>query len=213
MKSTHKFYQLSVINILLIVFQIGFSLCAIALIFYISLGVLEMFIDESAIPNDFPVMFSLDHIGTVNLPDQSGQTNFSMKRGMGVMIIEELPQVFVTLYRLIYILGLSCFLWSLKFTIDILKAVKQGNFLIKENARRLQSIALLGIGMYFLGSLGTLVSSSYLSDKLHFPGLEFKMNAYVFFDVETLIYSLFLLVISEAFRIGALLKEEADLTI
>ena len=213
MKSTHKFYHKSVINFLLIVFQIGFSLCAIALILLISLGVLEVFIDDSAIPNDFPVMFSLDHIGTVNLPDKSGQTNFSMNRGMGVLTIEELPQVFVTLYRLIYILGLSCFLWSLKFTIDILKSAKQGSFLILDNARRLQSIALLGIGMYLFGSLGTLASSIYLSDKLHFPGLDFKMNSYIFFDVETLLYSLFLLVISEAFRIGALLKEEADLTI
>ena len=212
MKPVHKSYHRSVINFLIIVFQMGFSLCAIVMIFFIGLSILEVFIEDSVFPSDFPVMFSLDHIGTANMLDHR-QPNVSIKRGIGMITTDGLSPGFVIFYRIIYVLGLACFLWSLKFTIEILKAVKQGSFLIKENARRLQSIALLSIGMYLLGSLGTLVSSSYLSDKLHFPGLEFKMNAYVFFDVETLIYSLFLLVISEAFRIGALLKEEADLTI
>ena len=95
-----------------------------------------------------------------------------------------------------------------------LKAAKKGGFLIIENAIRLRKIALLGIVMYFFESLATFVASNYLSDKLQFEGLEFtSINSYLFFDIQTVIYSLFLLVISEAFRMGALLKQEVDLTI
>jgi len=214
MKAVNKLHNGVLINFLLIVFQAGLFLSVFGLFFNVLLGVLELYTGDSTSPMDFPVMFSMNHAGVINLIDHPGVVNFGMESGIGTIAAENLPKGFVSLYGIIYILGLSCFLLILKLTIDILKAVKKGGFLIIENAIRLRKIALLGIVMYFFESLATFVASNYLSDKLQFEGLEFtSFNSYLFFDIQTVIYSLFLLVISEAFRMGALLKQEVDLTI
>ncbi len=214
MNDTARFSNGTLINILLIVFQGGFFIYAFATVFYILFVIIAFAIGDSTFPTDFPVMFSLSDKGAINFPDQLGTLNFSMQQGMGIIGAENLPKGFVALYGIIDVLGVTCILLSLKLTIAILEAVKEGGFLIVENAKRLRKIAFLGIAMFLFNRLATVVSASYFSDKIQYSGIDFSsVNLYTFFNVQSIFYSLFLLVIAEAFRIGALLKEESDLTI
>lgn len=78
-------------------------------------------------------------------------------------------------------------------------------------------IALLSIAACIIESLRIFLSSLYLFDKLEFSGVHFIGSPlrYVPFLIkrEYILASLFLLVIAEAFRIGAQLKQENDMTI
>lgn len=214
MKATNKSYNGALINFLLIVFQIGFLLCGLGIGLYVLYTIIALLSSDSIFPVGLPVVFSLDHSGVFNLPGHHEVFNFNMSQGMGIIGVDHLPKDFVALHSIITVLGVTCVLLSLKLTIAILEAVKQGGFLIIENAIRLRGIALLSISTFFIERLASFASSFYLSDKLHFSGLEFtSINFYSFFNTQSIFYSLFLLVIAEAFRIGALLKQESDLTI
>ena len=60
----------------------------------------------------------------------------------------------------------------------------------------------------------SLKISSYLSEKLEYPGLEFaSTNLFTFISFQSVFFFLFLWLIAEAFRIGSQLKMENDLTI
>ena len=96
----------------------------------------------------------------------------------------------------------------------MLEAAQTGNFLVTKNAIRMRHMALLFIFVFFIDKLSLLISSSFLTDKLDFPGVHFmSVNYYSFARWEYVFFYLFLLVVAEAFRIGAQLKQENDLTI
>ena len=96
----------------------------------------------------------------------------------------------------------------------MLKNAQEGTFLVAKNAIRLRYIALLNIALLLIDKILIVVSSSYLNDKLEFSGIEFSnINWYFFSSWKYIFLYLFLIIIAEAFRLGAQLKEENDLTI
>jgi len=133
---------------------------------------------------------------------------------MGIIGVDQLPKGFLLAHSSISLLSYFGVLFSLRWTIKILEAAKQGEFLIIEIAIRLRWIALLGIGCIFFDRLATIFASSYLYDKLEYPGLEFtNINFFSFLTLQSVFSFLFLWVIAEAFRIGSQMKQENDLTI
>ena len=209
-----KFNGGSLINFLLIVFQIGFLVLGLGLAFLVLFAIIAFFTESPILPGGFTVMFSLNQDGIVNMSDQMMGTTFSIKNAMGIIGVDQLPNGFLLGYSSISVLSYLGVLFSLRLTIKILEAAKLGDFLIIENAIRLRWIALLGIGCIFFDRLATIFASSYLYDKLEYPGLEFtNINFFSFITLQSVFSFLFLWVIAEAFRIGSQLKQENDLTI
>lgn len=214
MKTQIKSRKQTIINFLLLVFQAGLFLSGATLIFYIIFGAFELLIGGSNFMKDFPVVFSFNENGVILFPEQPSVGKFDMDHAIGKITVENLPKHFIASFGLLRLIQLICVFISMNLTVNILKAAKRGDFFIKENALRLRKIGLLGIILYLLEFSATIFSSHYFSDKLQFSGLEFEaINRYTFFDAQTIFFSLFLLVISEAFRIGAELQEDVDLSI
>ena len=209
-----KSYNGTLINFLLIVFQIGFLVMGLGLALFVLFAIIAFFTESPSFPAGFTVMFSLDQDGIVNIPNHMIETTFNIKNAMGIIGVDQLPKSFLLGYSSISMLAYFCILFSLRLTIKILEAAKLGDFLIIKNAIRLRWIALLGIGCIFFDRLAAILASSYLYDKLEYPGLEFThINFFTFITLQSVFSFLFLWVIAEAFRIGSQLKQENDLTI
>lgn len=215
METKNKFNGKGLITFLLVVFRIFFLLTAIVLIIMGIYSLISLFAETPTTISQYPVLFSFTNEGVLNNIGDTGITKVSMEHGTGLMVSDKLPKGFILVYNMLMLLQLVISFFSLKLTIQILEAAKEGAFLIIENAIRLRWIAFLGIGLYVLTISATLISTSYLSDKLEFAGLEFNnYNLFTYItSKESIFYYLFLLVIAEAFRIGAQLKKENDLTI
>lgn len=210
----NKFNSGNLINFLLIVFQIGFLLMGLGLAFFVLLVIISFITESPSLSGGFTVMFSLSQDGIVNIPNQMTGTTFNIENAMGIIGVDQLPKGFLLAHSSILLLSYFGVLFSLRWTIKILEAAKQGDFLIIENAIRLRWIALLGIGCIFFDRLATIFASSYLYDKLEYSGLEFtNINIFSFMTLQSVFSFLFLWVIAEAFRIGSQLKQENDLTI
>lgn len=181
---------------------------------FILLAIVAFFTGSPVFPASFTVMFSLDHDGILNIPNHMIGTTFTIKNAIGIMGADKLPRGFLLAHSDISVLSNVCILYSLRWTIKILEAAKQGDFLIIENAIHQRWIALLGIGCIFFYRLAAIFASSYLYDKLEYPGLEFtNINFFSFITLQSVFSFLFLWVIAEAFRIGSQMKQENDLTI
>ncbi|MEZ5041810.1 MAG: DUF2975 domain-containing protein [Saprospiraceae bacterium] len=214
MEAQNKFYGEALIGFLLAVFRTGFLLFSFGIALWVIVSICALLTDIPFLNTEFPVLFSLNKEGVLHNAEGIGVASFSMRQGMGIIATDALPKGFVALYIVIEFLRSLCILWVMRLIIRILEAVQMGGLLILENAIRLRWVALLGMAILFLGGLITIVSSAYLSDKLTFPGLEFSSFSLFFFATfGSVFHYLFLLVIAEAFRIGAILKEEVDLTI
>lgn len=201
------------ITILANLFRIGFFLLAFSLLIWVIYNIFIFLTDSPTTHMDFPVMFSLTEQGLFNNPGTNGLSKFYMQ-AMGMIRAEELPKGFLALYSVITLFANLCILLAMRQVLLILESAKTGAFLIVENAIRLRWIALLGIAIFFFERTGLLISAYFFSDKLQVSGLEFtSINFFSFFYFGTIFYAMFLLVIAEAFRIGAQLKNEADLTI
>lgn len=200
------------ITILANLFRIGFFLLAFSLLIWVVYNIFIFLTDSPTTHMDFPVMFSLSEQGIVNL-DTNGPSKFYMQ-AMGIIRADDLPKGFLALYSTVTLFANLSILLAMRQVLLILESARTGTFLIIENAIRLRWIALLGISIFLLERIGLFVSAYFFSDKLQVLGLEFtSVNFFSFFYFETIFYALFLLVIAEAFRIGAQLKKEADLTI
>ncbi|WP_339715590.1 DUF2975 domain-containing protein [uncultured Kriegella sp.] len=201
------------INFLTILFRIGFFLLAFSLLIWVIYNIFIFLTDSPTTHMDFPVMFSLTEQGLFNNPGTNGLSKFYMQ-AMGMIRADDLPKGFLAIYSITTLLANICMLLSMRQVLLILESAKTRTFLIIENAIRLRWIGLLGIAIFLLEKTGTLISASFFTDKLEVSNLGFtSFNLFSFFGIETVFSSLFLLVISEAFRVGAQLKNEADLTI
>lgn len=214
MKIQNLFYGKSLISFLLAIFRIVFFLFTFGTAIFVIISVISMFTNVPISPPDFPVLFSLTNEGVFNSPSAMEESNFILRRGMGYVSIANPSKGMVVFNTILVLMVTVCMLVSIRQTILILEAVKKGSFLIIENAIRLRWIALLGMAMYLFDKLNMLVSYSYFSDKLELSGVEFEgFNYFTLLNIEFIFYSLFLLVIAEAFRVGAQLQEETKLTI
>lgn len=215
METKNKLYGEGLITFLLVVFRIFFLLASFTLIIMGIFGLISLFAEVPDSKLSFKVLFSLADEGVLNSAEETGITKISMRGGTGFIVTDALPKGFMLFIKLIELLQFAIYLFFLKLLIQILEAAKNGAFLIIENAIRLRWIAFLCIALYVLGIMTTIISTSYLSDKLEFANLEFiNYNLHTFIaSKESIFYYLFLLVIAEAFRVGASLKKENDLTI
>ncbi len=217
MDNQKPFSGKGLVNFLIFFFHLSYYILwviTIITIFIMGLSLININNPTGFLGLDFHVFFSLDEELGITHWGEDQTSEFSIVYAMGNVKLSNVPYSFMVYFCLMALLQFAFLLLSIRLTIKILKTVKNKSFLLIENAVRLRWIALLGIAMVFIDKLISIINSSYLSNKLEFPGIKFtNMNIYTFFNIESVINSLFLLVIAEVFRIGAKLKEEHDLTI
>ncbi|MBM1106410.1 DUF2975 domain-containing protein [Aurantibacter crassamenti] len=214
MNSSQKIKDLKLITFLLGIFRIGFFLLAFSLSIWAIIGILVLVTNTFTNNMSFPVMFSLVNEGAFHVSSELENGMFVIKDAMGIMSSDTLPKSFIALHGLFTLSINICILFSIRQIVHILESAKTGNFLVVKNAIRLRWIAILGLIILFFDRLSTLSSATYFSSKLEYSGLEFNaFNVFSLMEFDTLFIYLFLLVIAEAFRLGAQLKEENDLTI
>ena len=216
MKAQNKRYSKSLINFLLIAFRGIFFLGALVLILGSLIGIVSLFTNAPAFPISLPISFSLTDHGSI-LTTNTDMATFVIPYAKGSILTDDLPKTVLILSFMGLLLSMLCTLFTIKYICRILESANTGLFLIDENAIRLRWIAILSIAACLIEAFFTLFSSLYLFDTLEFSGVQFfdsPLRSILFLiRWEYILASLFLLVIAEAFRIGAQLKQENDLTI
>ena len=214
MEAQKKFNGAGMIKFLLVAFRAFFFLYIVVFTILVLVSSISLFSGGHLIHGDLPVTFSLIGKGNLHLSDPDVGQKFTIPYAMGIIGSDDLPTTLAVLSLLASLLMATCILFIIKTMCQILEAAKSGMFLLVENTVRLRRIALLGIATVIIEKIRTAGSSIYLSDTLEFSGVDFVgVNIFTFTNLEYIFGSLFLLVIAEAFRIGALLKQENDLTI
>lgn len=205
-KSLIKFLLVSLRMLFIITFFQGF-------LFFIGQIVPSTF-DEQNPYISLPIVFKTMNGGDLSMPNSDEVAKFDIWNATGVIITNGLPKKALYTASIGIIVHISCILLMISLICKILESARNGNFLLAKNAIRLRHIALLGIVLLLLDKVFTIISSSYLSNKLEFPGIEFNsFNYYSYAEWKYIFLYLFLLIIAEAFRLGAQIKQENDLTI
>lgn len=214
MKLSSAFSGKSLIKILLIALRSFFLLGSISMILWLLYTTVCLFTDTPMMSPRFQVMFTMVKDSTLAEKRMTPQSEFHMPVGVGMVEAIDQPKGFVALFSILSILSSICLLLAIRWTIQVLEAAGTGAFFLIANARRLRWIALFGFGMLFFYRLANFTSASHFKDLLQLPGVEFTNN-YIFHfgDVLYVFSLLFLLVLAEAFRVGAIVKAENDLTI
>lgn len=214
MENDKGFYGMNFIKLLLNFFRVVFFLTALGCIVWATYSIFIFLTDSPTRHMAFPVIFKLQSEGILNIPDITSEANFYILHTRGLLVSDTIPKDFLGLFSILQLLMISSILLIFRLTIRILDTALLGRFLMLVNAIRLRHIALLGIVYFILEHLMTLISAHYFSDKLEYSNVSFtELHLFSWFNLNVLLTSLFLLVIAEAFRIGARLKEENDLTI
>ncbi|WP_209404276.1 DUF2975 domain-containing protein [Pseudozobellia sp. WGM2] len=214
MEGETKVHGGPLIGYLLTIFRIIFFLFAISILFWALYSFFVFATDAPALHMEFPVLFSIENSLKWQIPQNFEPSNLYLHNSIGSISADFLPKRFLAIYSLISLAANLCALLSIKYVIRILEAVRSGNFLIVDNANRLRKIAIIAIALFLIDKLAITYSAYYFSDKLEFNDLNFtSINMFSFQHLESVFGALFLLIIAEAFRIGAQLKKENDLTI
>jgi hypothetical protein len=139
----------------------------------------------------------------------------SLTRTTGWLLIDDGPW-FLAYFNLIFILVvITVGLFSLNRTIKIVKRVREGKIFLVDNMLDLRRVSIVMVAFFFflvitrvwVGSytIGRLVSGPLKETGFLGPSLDL--------DIGSLIFPLFLWVISEVFRVGIELKVDQDLTV
>lgn len=161
-----------------------------------------------------PVVFSPTDKGLLTLSHTDYEYMFDIPVATGTFRAFGLPLKIFYIHSIGFVLHYAFVLLLIYLIIKMLKDAQNGSFLVNKNAIRLRNIALLNIAILLIEKINIIVSSNYLREKIELPGLEFyDFNPYTFANWKYIFLFLFLLIIAEAFRLGAQLKEENDLTI
>ncbi len=163
---------------------------------------------------NLPIVFSHTEKGILTLPHIDYEYIFRIPHATGTFLAFGLPLKLFYIQSIGTVLKSACVLLMLFLIIKMLKSAQKGILLVVKNAIRLRYIAILCIAILLIDHIVFFASSAYLHNKLEFPGIEFSnLNWYSSGNHKLLFLFLFLLIIAEAFRLGAQSKEENDLTI
>lgn len=163
---------------------------------------------------NLPIVFNHIDKGILTLPHIDYEYILRIPQATGTFLVYGLPLKLFYLQSISSILNYVGILLMIYLIIKILKSAQDGAFLVAKNAIRLRYIALLFIALLLISKISFFISMSYFSDKLEFPGLEFSNHIQHSFNGWKYIFLyLFLLIIAEAFRLAAEMKQENDLTI
>ncbi len=158
----------------------------------------------------YPVQFHVDEEGMALMSDQ--ELSVKLKHAKAIAIIEApTPTGLLVPVKLIRYGMFGIIIWVMFLMRQIVRSVGKGQPFIPENGKRLRWIGLsilLIIGFDFLHDI---LLNLFITPRLTFDSIVFETSNH--FDFRFILLALVILVIGEAFRIGAEMKKEQDLMI
>lgn len=158
----------------------------------------------------YPVQFHVDEEGMALMSDQ--ELSVKLKHAKAIAIIEApTPTGLLVPVKLIRYGMFGFIIWVMFLMRQIVRSVGKGQPFIPENGERLRWIGLsilLIIGFDFLHDI---LLNLFITPRLTFDSIVFETSNH--FDFRFILLALVILVIGEAFRIGAEMKKEQDLMI
>ncbi|MEC8915044.1 MAG: DUF2975 domain-containing protein [Candidatus Neomarinimicrobiota bacterium] len=158
----------------------------------------------------YPVQFHVDEEGMALMSDQ--ELSVKLKHAKAIAIIEApTPTGLLVPVKLIRYGMFGFIIWVMFLMRQIVRSVGKGQPFIPENGERLRWIGLsilLIIGFDFFHDI---LLNLFITPRLTFDSIVFETSNH--FDFRFILLALVILVIGEAFRIGAEMKKEQDLMI
>ncbi|MFT7034011.1 MAG: hypothetical protein ACJA2S_002520 [Cyclobacteriaceae bacterium] len=214
MEIKKKVQGVNLIKFLLVFFRIIFFISVLATILGIIIKGISLSTNSGPMKTVLPVLFSIAKDSSLLDLGGDGISNLKVTWGLGFVSASALPKSFDLLFFLTKLLSFSCGLLFLRLIISILETVEFGDFLISRNAIRLRWISVLGLVYVFLYSIELAISHIYLKEMVDLPGFNIiNVIYYTYISSGWIFICLFILVLAEVFKVGALLKEESELTI
>ena len=158
-----------------------------------------------------PMEFSVPEQGTATFnSNQVVPVKIVGGRGL-VQINRPVPNVLLIPFFILNFIFSGLILWIVYSLWKIVQSVRQKNPFTSTNGKRLRIIAFSMVGIELIRGLADLTKMLYLEPRLHFETILIRSDISISFHV--IVAGLVILVIAEAFRIGAEITEEQEFTV
>ena len=157
-----------------------------------------------------PMEFSVPEQGTATF-NSNQVVPVKIVGGRGVVQINRpVPNVLLIPFFILNFIFFGLILWIVYSLRKIVQSVRQKNPFTSTNGKRLRIIAFSMVGIELIKGLADLTKMLYLEPRLHFETILIRSDISI--SLRVIIAGLVILVIAEAFRIGAEITEEQELT-
>ena len=158
-----------------------------------------------------PIEFSVPEQGTATF-NSNQVVPVKIVGGRGVVQINRpVPNVLLIPFFILNFIFFGLILWIVYSLRKIVQSVRQKNPFTSTNGKRLRIIAFSMVGIELIRGLADLTKMLYLEPRLHFETILIRSDISI--SLRVIIAGLVILVIAEAFRIGAEITEEQELTV
>ena len=158
-----------------------------------------------------PMEFSVSEQGTATF-NSNQVVPVKIVGGRGVVQINRpVPNVLLIPFFILNFIFFVLILWIVYSLWKIVQSVRQKNPFTSTNGKRLRIIAFSMVGIELIRGLADLTKMLYLEPRLHFETILIRSDISI--SLRVIIAGLVILVIAEAFRIGAEITEEQELTV
>ena len=158
-----------------------------------------------------PMEFSVPEQGTATF-NSNQVVPVKIVGGRGVVQINRpVPNVLLIPFFILNFIFFGLILWIVYSLRKIVQSVRQKNPFTSTNGKRLRIIAFSMVGIELIRGLADLTKMLYLEPRLHFETI--LIHSDISISLHVIIAGLVILVIAEAFRIGAEITEEQELTV
>ena len=158
-----------------------------------------------------PMEFSVSEQGTATF-NSNQVVPVKIVGGRGVVQINRpVPNVLLIPFFILNFIFFGLILWIVYSLWKIVQSVRQKNPFTSTNGKRLRIIAFSMVGIELIRGLADLTKMLYLEPRLHFETILIRSDISI--SLRVIIAGLVILVIAEAFRIGAEITEEQELTV
>ena len=158
-----------------------------------------------------PMEFSVSEQGTATF-NSNQVVPVKIVGGRGVVQINRpVPNVLLIPFFILNFIFFGLILWIVYSLRKIVQSVRQKNPFTSTNGKRLRIIAFSMVGIELIRGLADLTKMLYLEPRLHFETILIRSDISI--SLRVIIAGLVILVIAEAFRIGAEITEEQELTV
>ena len=158
-----------------------------------------------------PMEFSVPEQGTATF-NSNQVVPVKIVGGRGVVQINRpVPNVLLIPFFILNFIFSGLILWIVYSLWKIVQSVRQKNPFTSTNGKRLRIIAFSMVGIELIRGLADLTKMLYLEPRLHFETILIRSDISI--SLRVIIAGLVILVIAEAFRIGAEITQEQELTV
>ena len=158
-----------------------------------------------------PMEFSVSEQGTATF-NSNQVVPVKIVGGRGVVQINRpVPNVLLIPFFILNFIFFGLILWIVYSLRKIVQSVRQKNPFTSTNGKRLRIIAFSMVGIELIRGLADLTKMLYLEPRLHFETILIRSDISI--SLRVIIAGLVILVIAEAFRIGAEITQEQELTV